>query len=153
MIAVTCGDDSPGSAFPNPPELDRPRTVPPRAVALHGRIRSMDPPRDRLTVAFARSCEPAKRPGKRSAFLVLARGTGGALPKSELDRFRRSAPPRLASPVKAKLTAPRRCSIAPPVLRTLTSMRRGSLVRGEVEVAPVWEGGRHRHHKATLWRD
>jgi hypothetical protein len=70
----------------------------------------------------------AKRPRKRSAFLVLARGTEGALPKLELDRFGRSAqlsPPNLKG--KAKLT--------------------------EVTVSAAWEEEGHQRHKATLWRD
>ena len=55
------------------------------------------PSRSRGRVAVARSCKSAKRAWKRSAFLVLARGTGAtALPKSELDRLGRSAP--VASP-------------------------------------------------------
>ena len=81
----------------------------------HGRIRSMDPPRDRVAVSSRVAASLQSGRGKDPPSWSW-RGERGRALYQNLSSIGSGDPrpsPRLVSPVKAKLTAPRRCSFAP----------------------------------------
>ena len=81
----------------------------------HGRIRSMDSPRDRVAVSSRVAASLQSGRGKDPPSWSW-RGERGRALYQNLSSIGSGDPrpsPRLVSPVKAKLTAPRRCSFAP----------------------------------------